>query len=114
MRSSSLGNKSDRKHVTSPQRSIQFYHSLKQAQAGSSHSAPEVRLGSYCGTASDVYSLGILMLQLLTGSEAGGLLEYVQRAVDRGRMEDVTDPCAGGMPEPEALQLAKLALRQVN
>ena len=60
-----------------------------------------------------MYSLGILILQLLTGSEAGGLLEHVQRAVNKGNIDDVIDPCAGGMPGLVALTLAKLALRSV-
>ena len=49
-----------------------------QREVVTSSSAPEVRNGGSPSPASDVYSLGILMLQLLTGSEASGLLDHVQ------------------------------------
>ena len=62
---------------------------------------------------SDVYSLGMLILQLLTGSEAMGLLDYAQKAVDRGRLEDILDPCAEGISVTQADELAHLALRFV-
>ncbi len=77
------------------------------------HSSPELRIGASPSTASDMYSLGMLILQLLTGSEATGLLDYAQKAVDRGRLEDILDPCAEGISVPQAIELAKIALRSV-
>ena len=76
-------------------------------------SSPELRVGIQPSPASDVYSLGLLILQLLTGSEAMGLLDYAQKAVDRGRLEDILDPCAEGISVNQAVELANLALRSV-
>lgn len=76
-------------------------------------SAPEVRLGGSPSQSSDIYSLGMLILQLLTGSEATGLLDYTQRAMERGCLEDILDPCAEGISVSEASELAKIALRYV-
>ena len=82
-----------------------------QTPAASPYAAPEVRSGGPSSGQSEVFSLGVLLLQLLTGSEASGLLEYVQAAVSRGRLADVLDPCADGMSAVQALPLARLALR---
>lgn len=76
-------------------------------------SSPEVRMGLPPSSASDVYSLGMLIMQLLTGSEATGLLDYAQKAVERGRLEDILDPCAEGISVPQAIELANIALRSV-
>lgn len=68
-------------------------------------------MGGPPSSASGTYSLGMLMLQLLTGSEATGLLDYVQRALERGKIEDILDPCAENVSMPQAVRLSNLALR---
>lgn len=83
---------------------------MAQAQA-SAYAAPEIQMGGRATSASSVYALGVLLLQLLTGSEANGLLSHVQRALERGRLSDVIDPCAEGVSPQQALELANLAIR---
>lgn len=68
-------------------------------------------MGGLPSAASGVYSLGMLILQLLTGSEATGLLDYVQAAFDRGKIAEILDPCAEEISMLQAVSLAKLALR---
>ena len=92
-------------------RYLSYQHAALQEL--SAVSAPEVRLGGSPSQSSDIYSLGMLILQLLTGSEATGLLEYTQRAMERGRLEDILDPCAEGISVSEASELASIALRYV-
>ncbi|KAM7260888.1 hypothetical protein ACFE04_026363 [Oxalis oulophora] len=60
---------------------------------------------------SDVYSFGIILLRLLTGREALGLVKEVQCALDKGDLKNVLDPLAGDWPFVQAEQLARLALR---
>lgn len=60
---------------------------------------------------SDVYALGIVMLQLLTGRPALGVTNLVEEAVDNGRLDEVLDKSAGEWPLPEAMELACLSLQ---
>lgn len=76
-----------------------------------SYIAPEVREGGNQSVKSDVFSLGVFLLQLLTGSEASGLIQYVDSALKSGKLETILDPCAEGISVPSAISLAKLALR---
>ncbi|XP_019190368.1 PREDICTED: U-box domain-containing protein 33-like [Ipomoea nil] len=61
---------------------------------------------------SDVYSFGIILLRLLTGKPALGIIKVVQCGLlDKGKFKDVLDPSAGNWPLLQAEQLARLALR---
>ncbi|KAG5521985.1 hypothetical protein RHGRI_034265 [Rhododendron griersonianum] len=60
---------------------------------------------------SDVYSFGSILLQLLTGRTALGLLKEVQSALDKGSLKELLDPTAGDWPFVQAQQLTHLAMR---
>ena len=72
---------------------------------------PEYQQSGMLGTKSDVYSLGILYLQLITAKPAMGLTHHVQRAIERGTFEDMLDPSIQDWPYEEALEFAKLSLK---
>ncbi|KAI3804203.1 hypothetical protein L1987_25576 [Smallanthus sonchifolius] len=60
---------------------------------------------------SDTYSFGIILLRLLTGRPASGLLtKEVQRALNEERLKSILDPTAGDWPFVQAQQLALLAM----
>ena len=60
---------------------------------------------------SDVYSLGIMLLQLLTAKQPMGLAYYVEQAVEEGKLIDMLDPAVPDWPLEEAMSLAKLSLQ---
>ncbi|RRT44708.1 hypothetical protein B296_00023695 [Ensete ventricosum] len=75
---------------------------------------PEYQQTGMLGTKSDVYSLGVLLLQLITGRPPMGLTHHVGRSIERGTFAEMLDPSIRDWPVEEALSLAKLALRCVE
>lgn len=72
---------------------------------------PEYQQTGMLGVKSDVYSLGIMLLQLITAKPPMGITHYVSRSIESGNFSDALDPAIPDWPEEEALCLAKLALQ---
>ncbi|MCE2055667.1 hypothetical protein HAX54_043135 [Datura stramonium] len=72
---------------------------------------PEYQQTGMLGVKSDVYSLGILLLQLITAKPAMGITHYVSRCIDKGELKEVLDPSLPDWPIEETLNFAKLALQ---
>ncbi|KAL2346855.1 hypothetical protein Fmac_000855 [Flemingia macrophylla] len=72
---------------------------------------PEYQQTGMLGVKSDIYSLGIIFLQILTAKSPMGLTHHVQRAIDKGTLADMLDPSVTDWPVEEALKLAQLGLQ---
>ncbi|KAL6556526.1 hypothetical protein OROGR_005814 [Orobanche gracilis] len=72
---------------------------------------PEYQQTGMLGVKSDIYSLGIIFLQILTGKPPMGLTHHVDRAIERGTFVEMLDPSVPDWPVEEALMLATLALK---
>ncbi|XP_075486115.1 U-box domain-containing protein 35-like isoform X2 [Primulina tabacum] len=72
---------------------------------------PEYQQTGMLGIKSDIYSLGIIFLQILTGKPPMGLSHTVQRAIEKGTFLEMLDSSVPDWPKEEALSFAKLALR---
>lgn len=72
---------------------------------------PEYQQTGMLGVKSDIYSLGIIFLQILTAKSPMGLTHHVDRAIERGNFVEMLDPSVHDWPIEEALTLAKLALK---
>ncbi|XP_073129749.1 U-box domain-containing protein 35-like [Henckelia pumila] len=72
---------------------------------------PEYQQTGMLGIKSDIYSLGIIFLQILTGKPPMGLTHTVQRAIEKGTFLEMLDSSVPDWPKEEALSLANLAVR---
>ncbi|XP_059306060.1 U-box domain-containing protein 52-like isoform X2 [Lycium ferocissimum] len=72
---------------------------------------PEYQQTGMLGVKSDVYSLGIIFLQILTAKPPMGLTHYVERAMEKGTFKEMLDPAIHDWPVDEAMRLANLSLQ---
>ncbi|KAL1532333.1 U-box domain-containing protein 35-like [Salvia divinorum] len=72
---------------------------------------PEYQQTGMLGVKSDIYSLGIIFLQILTSKPPMGLSHHVGRAVDQGTFAEMLDPSVPDWPYEQALSLAKISLK---
>ncbi|KAL7246674.1 hypothetical protein ACSBR2_001725 [Camellia fascicularis] len=72
---------------------------------------PEYQQTGMLGIKSDIYSLGIMLLQLVTAKPPMGLTHHVERAIERGCFSEYLDPAIPDWPVEEALSFANLALK---
>ncbi|KAK3131821.1 hypothetical protein QOZ80_6AG0511920 [Eleusine coracana subsp. coracana] len=72
---------------------------------------PEYQQTGMLGVKSDVYSLGVMLLQIITAKPPMGLTHHVGRALERGALRDMLDPAVTDWPVEEAQCLAEMALR---
>ncbi|XP_056847563.1 U-box domain-containing protein 35 [Raphanus sativus] len=72
---------------------------------------PEYQKTGMLGTKSDIYSFGIMLLQILTAKPPMGLTYHVESAIENGNFAEMLDPAVHDWPLQEALVAAKLALQ---
>ncbi|KAL2893270.1 U-box domain-containing protein 34 [Bienertia sinuspersici] len=90
--------------------SVTHYH-LTSATGTFSYIDPKYQQTGMLTTKSDIYSLGIMLLQIITAKPAMGLSHHVQRAIDNGSFSEILDPTVHDWPIEEALAFAKVALK---
>ncbi|KAL8139832.1 hypothetical protein V2J09_005853 [Rumex salicifolius] len=72
---------------------------------------PEYQQTGLLSVKSDIYSLGVVFLQILTGRPAMGLSHAVDNAIEEGKFAGILDQSVDGWPIEDALTFARLALR---
>ncbi|CAK7352890.1 unnamed protein product [Dovyalis caffra] len=90
--------------------SVTQYH-MTSAAGTFCYIDPEYQQTGMLTTRSDIYSLGIMLLQIITAKPPMGLAHQVGRAIERGRFADMLDQTVADWPVEEALRFAILALK---
>uniref|UniRef100_A0ACD5ZB14 Uncharacterized protein n=2 Tax=Avena sativa TaxID=4498 RepID=A0ACD5ZB14_AVESA len=72
---------------------------------------PEYQQTGMLGVKSDVYSLGVMLLQIITARPPMGLAHHVSRALDHGTLADLLDPAVHDWPIEEARRFAEISVR---
>ena len=72
---------------------------------------PEYQQTGMLGVKSDIYSLGIIFLQILTARPPMGLTHHVGRAIEKGTFSEMLDPKVTDWPVEEAEGFAKMAIK---
>ncbi|GAB4858836.1 hypothetical protein Ancab_010314 [Ancistrocladus abbreviatus] len=72
---------------------------------------PEYQRTGLISTKSDVYALGMVILQLLTAKPAVGITHMVESAIDEGHLMQILDKDAGKWPVRETTEMALLGLQ---
>jgi serine/threonine protein kinase len=72
---------------------------------------PEYQQTGMLGVKSDVYSLGVMLLQIVTARSPMGLTHHVGRALEHGTMADLLDQSVHDWPVEEAIRFAEISLQ---
>ncbi|GER42036.1 kinase [Striga asiatica] len=72
---------------------------------------PEYQQTGMLGIKSDIYSLGVMLLQIVTAKSPMGLTHHVDRSIEKGTFEQMLDAQVQDWPVEEALVFARLALK---
>ncbi|WVZ15738.1 hypothetical protein V8G54_013304, partial [Vigna mungo] len=72
---------------------------------------PEYQQTGLLGVKSDVYSLGVVLLQIITGKSPMGLSYLVKKALLSNTLSEVLDPSVTDWPIEATSSFAKLALK---
>ncbi|XP_011659639.1 U-box domain-containing protein 35 isoform X2 [Cucumis sativus] len=72
---------------------------------------PEYQQTGMLGVKSDIYSFGVLLLQLITARSPMGLSYQVEEAIEHGKFPEILDPTITDWPIEDTLGLAQLALK---
>ncbi|CAL5432839.1 unnamed protein product [Camellia sinensis] len=72
---------------------------------------PEYQQTGLLGVKYDVYSLGVMLLQIITARPPIGLSYHVGKAIERRTFSEILGPMVPDWPFEEALSFAKLALQ---
>ncbi|KAI5393587.1 hypothetical protein KIW84_060640 [Lathyrus oleraceus] len=89
--------------------SVTQYH-MTSAAGTLCYIDPEYQQTGKLTTKSDIYSLGIMFLQIITARPPMGLSHHVKKAIENGNFVDMLDPVVTDWPAEDALVFAKLAL----
>ncbi|XAR57610.1 Non-specific serine/threonine protein kinase [Bertholletia excelsa] len=90
--------------------SVTQYH-MTSAAGTFCYIDPEYQQTGKLGTKSDIYSLGVMLLQIITAKSPMGLTHHVARSIHNGTFADMLDPAVPDWPVEAALQFATLALK---
>ncbi|KAK6273837.1 PREDICTED: U-box domain-containing protein 52 isoform X1 [Theobroma cacao] len=93
--------------------SVTQYH-MTSAAGTFCYIDPEYQQTGMLTTKSDIYSLGIMLLQIITAKPPMGLAHHVGRAIEKGTFADMLDPAVPDWPVEEALSFAQMALKCVE
>lgn len=72
---------------------------------------PEYQTTGLLCVKSDIYALGIILLQMITARSPMGLAHNVENALENGTLGDLLDPNVPDWPMEDTMKLAELALR---
>ncbi|KAK7351445.1 hypothetical protein VNO77_10921 [Canavalia gladiata] len=90
--------------------SVTQYH-MTSAAGTFCYIDPEYQQTGMLGVKSDIYSLGIIFLQILTARQPMGLAHHVERAIKKGTLAEMLDPTVPDWPLEETLSFAKMAVQ---
>lgn len=90
--------------------SVTQYH-MTSAAGTFCYIDPEYQQTGMLGVKSDIYSLGIMLLQIITAKPPMGLTHHVERAIEKGTFVQLLDPSITDWPAEDALTYAKIALK---